>query len=279
MRKIITFFSLMLCLFATAQEVTDTMYIYRNDNIVERIPVSRIDSVIFVQPSVHEAVDLGLPSGLKWATCNVGANSPEDYGSYYAWGETEEKEKYDWTTYKWCKGNSFTLTKYCTDNYYGTVDNKTVLDTADDVAHVKWGGNWRMPTADEYQELIDRCDWAWTTLNGVRGYRVTGMNGNSIFLPATGYLNGTQVLNNGTDGVYWSSSLYSNNNGSVYRLYFNSYSRSSFYNGRYYGNTVRPVCGGTASTPVSSRTFTVNGVSFNMISVPGGTFDMGATAE
>ena len=97
----------------------------------------------------HEYVDLGLPSGLKWATCNVGASSPEVYGGYYAWGETEEKSSYSWSTYKWCNGSYDTMTKYCTSSSYGTVDNKTTLDPQDDVAHVKWGGRWRMPTLEE----------------------------------------------------------------------------------------------------------------------------------
>ena len=106
----------------------------------------------------HEYVDLGLPSGLKWATCNVDATTPEEYGGYYAWGETEEKENYCWNTYKWCNDSLSTLTKYCTDDSYGIiVDNKTILDPEDDVAHVKWGGSWRMPTIDEYKELIYNC--------------------------------------------------------------------------------------------------------------------------
>ena len=114
----------------------------------------------------HEYVDLGLPSGLKWATCNVGASSPEDYGDYYAWGETETKSTYNWSTYKWCNGSSSTLTKYCTDSSRGTVDDKTTLDLEDDVAHVKWGGDWRMPTRQNYSELIYNCIWEWTTQGG-----------------------------------------------------------------------------------------------------------------
>ena len=130
----------------------------------------------------HEYVDLGL--SVKWATCNMGASSPEEYGDYYAWGETETKSTYDWNTYKWCKGSENTLTKYCTDSDYGTVDNKTVLDPEDDVAHVKWGGNWRMPTDAEIEELRENCIWKWTTQNGKNGYKVTSKkNGNSIFLP------------------------------------------------------------------------------------------------
>ena len=190
---------------------------------------------------VGEAIDLGLPSGLKWATMNVGATSPEDYGGYYAWGETEEKDNYDWSTYKWCNGSSYTMTKYCTDSSYGTVDNKTVLDPEDDVAYVKWGGSWRMPTLDEQDELRNNCTWTWTTQNGVNGYNVTGPNGNSIFLPAAGSSYGTEKYDIELCGGYWSSSLYSDNSYSALSL--------NFYNGRYdkgyvnrcHGRIVRPV--------------------------------------
>ena len=165
MKKIITLFSLMLCLFATAQEAVDTMYIYRNDNIIERIPVSKIDSVMFVQPAApavpdvpqYEAIDLGLPSGIKWASFNVGARAPEEYGGYYAWGETEEKEDYAADSYKWCNGSANTITKYCTKSSYGAVDNKTVLEPEDDVDYVIWGGDWRMPTYAELKELLNNC--------------------------------------------------------------------------------------------------------------------------
>ena len=191
----------------------------------------------------HEYVDLGLPSGLKWATCNVGANSPEEYGGYYAWGETEEKSSYGWSTYKWCNGSYNTMTKYCTDRYDGTVDNKTVLDPGDDVAHVKWGGNWRMPTKAEQDELRNKCSWTWTAQNGVNGYRVTGPNGNSIFLPAVGWRSGTGVYIRGYDGYYWSSSLNSNVSSDAYILYFydDSYLNEANNGLRYYGFSVRPV--------------------------------------
>ena len=189
----------------------------------------------------HACVDLGLSSGTKWATCNVGANSPEEYGGYYAWGETEEKSNYDWSTYKWCNGSEYTMTKYCTNSYFGTVDNKTVLDPEDDVAHVKWGGSWRMPTKAEQDELHNKCSWTWTRQNGVNGYRVTGPNGNSIFLPAAGYRNDTDVNNRGSHGSYWSSSLDSNSSGRAYYLYFydNYYGRND--NNRCLGRSVRPV--------------------------------------
>ncbi len=109
----------------------------------------------------HEYINLGLPSGTLWATCNVGANSPEEYGDYFAFGETEPKEFYALETYKWGNGetNAF-LTKYCTNSDWGIVDNKTILDKEDDAAFVNWGGNWRTPTLEEFQELMDYCAWS-----------------------------------------------------------------------------------------------------------------------
>ena len=189
----------------------------------------------------HEYVDLGLPSGIKWATCNVGANSPEEYGGFYVWGETEEKEDYGWETYKWCNGSDESFTKYCTNRYLGIVDNKTVLDPEDDVAHVKWGGDWRMPTAEEQEELINNCTWEWTALNGVNGYRVTGPNGNSIFLPAAGLREDTDVCNRGNYGYYWSSSLGRFGSDLAYSLYFYDgyWGWVNYY--RDLGQSVRPV--------------------------------------
>ena len=192
----------------------------------------------------HEYVDLGLPSGLKWATCNVGADSPEDYGDYFAWGETTTKSTYDWSTYKWCNGSALTLTKYCTDSNYGTVDNKTVLDPEDDAAHANWGGGWRMPTKEEWQELYDNTTCTWTTENGVYGRKFTSKTDGSkyIFLPAAGYRDGTDVDVAGSYGYYWSSSLYSSPPYNACSMYFysgNVYPQS--YDYRYYGFSVRPV--------------------------------------
>ena len=187
----------------------------------------------------YEYVDLGL--SVKWATCNVGASKPEEYGGYYAWGETEEKENNSWNTYKWCNGSSNTLTKYCTGSSYGTVDKKTTLAPEDDVAHVKWGGNWRMPTRAEQDELREKCRWNWDTVNGVKGYKVTGPNGNSIFLPAAGYRNGTGVNSRGSYGDYWSSSLYSYDSDDAYNLGFRSGSYVWDNDSRYHGRSVRPV--------------------------------------
>lgn len=131
----------------------------------------------------HPYIDLGLPSGTLWALYNVGAIFPEDCGNLYSWGETEPKSNYYWDTYKWCQGSSYTMTKYCTNDSYGTVDGKTELDPEDDVASVKWGGSWHMPTYDEMRELVDECDMTYATNNGVKGVQFTGPNGKTMFLP------------------------------------------------------------------------------------------------
>ena len=146
-------------------------------------------------------VDLGL--SVKWATMNVGASKAEDYGGYYAWGETEPKEVYDWSTYKHCRGSLTTLTKYNTLSSYGTVDNKMELDAIDDAAVVNWGGSWRMPTDAEMTELRNNCTWTWAIQNGVKGYKVTSKtNGNSIFLPAAGYRCDSPLYSAGSFGYY-----------------------------------------------------------------------------
>lgn len=190
----------------------------------------------------HEYVDLGLPSGIKWATCNVGATKPEEHGGYYAWGETEEKSDYDWSSYKWCKGGSTSMTKYCTTGSYGTVDNKTVLDLEDDAANVNWGGSWRVPTKSELDELRGNCTWEWITLNGINGYRVTSKtNGNSIFLPAAGCRNGTVTYDINSEGYYWTSTLGNEYGYNVYCLRFNGSGYDWSYTNRNYGHTVRPV--------------------------------------
>ena len=189
----------------------------------------------------HEYVDLGL--SVKWATCNVGANKPEEYGDYFAWGETAPKEVYDWSTYKWCNGSETTLTKYCTDDSLGIVDNKTQLELSDDAAHVNWGGDWRMPTDAEMTELIEQCIWTWTTQNGVNGYKVTSKrNGNSIFLPAASCRYDTSLGRAGSNGSYWSSSLYMGSSCCVSYLYFSSSCVERFPNDQYFGFSVRPVC-------------------------------------
>ncbi|MBE6321126.1 MAG: DUF1566 domain-containing protein [Bacteroidales bacterium] len=189
----------------------------------------------------HEYVDLGL--SVKWATMNVGASTPEDYGDYFAWGETSTKSTYNWSTYTLCKGSSSTLTKYNTSSSYGTVDNKTTLELSDDAARANWGGSWRMPTDAEMTELREQCTWTWTSQNGVNGCKVTSKsNGNSIFLPAAGYRNVSALSNAGSNGRYWSSSLNTVNPNDAWNVYFYSGSVYRYSLSRYYGLSVRPVC-------------------------------------
>jgi len=193
-------------------------------------------------PGTHDYVDLGLPSGLLWATMNVGASSPEEYGDHFAWGETTTKSDYSWSAYKWCKGSYNTLTKYNTDISYGTVDNKTVFDLSDDAARASWGGIWRMPTDEEWTELREKCTWTWTSQGGHYGSKGVGPNGNSIFIPAAGYRRGTSLLNAGAYGDYWSSSLNAASASYAWTVSFFSgdVNRSNRY--RANGLSVRPVC-------------------------------------
>ena len=183
----------------------------------------------------HEYVDLGLPSGLKWATCNVGASSPEDYGNYYAWGETKIKTSY-------VKSNSAmygkTLTELCSAGIIGKNKNLTM---SYDAARVNYGGSWRMPTRTECEELVDKCSWTWIIQNGTNGYLVTGPNGRSIFLPAAGLCLGTSLSSAGENGYYWSSTAAGEKNGYAYELIFNSGYRNLEEFSRLVGRSVRPV--------------------------------------
>ena len=207
----------------------------------------------------HEYVDLGL--SVSWATCNVGADKPEDYGDYYAWGEVEPKESYTWVNYRFRTGgydeadvrfSKYTSMLYTSmldaDNRYYVADDKTLLDIKDDVAHVKWGGNWRVPTDQEMFELIDSCTWTWTTVNGVNGCLITsnrpGFTDRSIFLPATGTyawaLDNTSV---GTWGHYWSSSVNRDKTShSAGVLVIGSNYRDVKKTFRFKGQSIRPVC-------------------------------------
>ncbi len=192
-------------------------------------------------------VDLGLPSGTMWAYSNIGATNPEDYGDYYAWGETEPKETYDWTTYRYCNGSESTLTKYCNNAVYGNngfTDNLTTIEAADDAATTNWGSSWRMPTQDEMQELIDNCDTTWTAMNGINGMLFTSRaNGNSIFLPAAGNIDGNGFLNVGSDSMCWSSSLYTDGPYSASNLFSRSgYCDTESHGSRFYGFSIRAVC-------------------------------------
>ena len=195
----------------------------------------------------HEFVDLGLPSGIRWATCNVGSTTPEGYGDYFAWGETSTKDTYNWSTYRYCNGSSSTLTKYCNNAEYGNngfTDALTTLEASDDAATANWGAGWRMPTQSEIQELYDNCTHEWTTQNGVKGEKFTGSNGNSIFLPAAGYRGDDELYDVGSLGYCWSSSLCTSRPYIAWLLLFSCWdecgTNDDFTRGS--GVSVRPVC-------------------------------------
>ena len=174
----------------------------------------------------HEYVDLGLPSGLKWATCNVGASKPEEYGNYYAWGETAPKTEY---TYE----NSIT---------YGEEMNDISGNPQYDAARANWGGSWRMPRENEMEELHAYCEWEWTQKNGVNGCKVIGRNGKSIFLPAAGCRDGSSLSDAGSLGEYWSSTP-CDEDGDRYAYCIEFDSDGQYMDGffRGLGQSVRPV--------------------------------------
>ena len=180
-------------------------------------------------------IDLDLPSGTKWACCNVDTDHPENqsptnYGGYYAWGETETKSTYNWSTYTHCDGSHDTCHDLGSD----------IAGTQYDVAHVKWGGSWVMPTKVQQDELRDNCTYEWTTVNGVKGGKFTGTNGGSIFLPAAGHRY-SDLYYAGSRGYYWSSSQYPSSAYAAYYLYFDSGSTDWYNYYRGSGQSVRPV--------------------------------------
>ena len=225
---------------ALSELVPGQGYIYQSASSTPRV-------LSFAQ---HDYVDLGLPSGLLWATCNVGANAPEEYGDYFAWGETQPKEYYDWDTYQYANGTSWEdpqLTKYCNDANYGNngfTDNLTTLLPEDDAATANWGSSWRMPTEEEWRELYNNTTQTWTTQNGVNGRLFTAANGNSLFLPAAGCIMDDEFEHISVTGLYWSSSLDTDFPSLAWYYYFDFYSGNDgmddFYI-RYFGQSVRPV--------------------------------------
>ena len=217
----------------------------------------------------HEYVDLGL--SVKWATCNIGAYKPEDYGGYFAWGERTSKDTYDWISYKWCKGSSGTFTKYNDMGSSGRVDNKRTLDYEDDAARAYRGGSWRMPTDAVWTELRTKCTWTYTTQKGVKGYKVTSnRNGNSIFLPAAGHRVNSNIYYENNYGYYWSSSLYANlpENGVTIDFTSTLVHGSSCY--RCCGLSIRPVCqpSSSSTTATSSSSSSYSNTSSSATTTP-----------
>lgn len=247
------FDALLFCLFVmmdvTANAQSFSQYDANRDGVIDVSDITAVADNILngskIPAATHEYVDLGLPSGLLWATCNVGASNPEKYGDYYAWGETEPKDNYQWSTYKWSNGTRDALTKYCNDSKYGFngyTDITTTLDIDDDVAHVKWSGDWHMPSKNDFEELKNHCTWTSATLNGVAGYNViSNKNGNSIFLPSAGYFSEKNKGYVGERGFYWTNLLYTSE---TFKAYL--YSLEPAHNGfdekhRCIGLSVRPV--------------------------------------
>lgn len=239
-----------------------TMKINLSSGSEMEFKTSEVTSIEFKEGDIyngHEYVDLGLPSGLKWATCNVGASNPVEYGDFFSWGETdckgnfEKYSNYSLTNYKYYKrtetkeidkdGFEVTViksgyTKYVTDSGYGYesyTDNKTILDLEDDAAHVIWGGGWRIPTRSEWEELENECSWIDATLNGVSGKKVSGPNGNFLFIPYAGECDDTfGVFVKRNSISYWCSDI---------SLSYNSHAYCSYgTRWRYYGMNIRAVC-------------------------------------
>ena len=251
MKKIFTFAMLLSLSFALASAQTTLDGDMNHDGVLNTSDVTLLIEKILnpdPEPVTHEYVDLALPSGVLWATCNIGAENPEDGGLFFAWGETvgysaADGHTFDWINYQLCDSSETTMTKYCTKSNYGVVDSLTVLEAADDAATVNWGSEWRMPTKAEFVELVNKeyTTSAWTEVNGVYGCKITSnTNGNSIFIPAAGFINGTELKSVGTWGFVWSSTLYASSY-SAWGLLFGGSAGGSGSSKRNIGRSVRPV--------------------------------------
>ena len=230
------------------------------DDITQGFPNMGFRLVLAAAPQ-PVAIDMG--NGLKWANMNVGARTETDYGDYFAWGEnmtyyqegySQEnpcthwiggKTGYNWDSYSLCNGTNTSMIKYCTSDSYGNVDNKTELERINDAASANWGGNWRTPTDAEWTWLRENCTWTWTTQSGVNGMlvqsNVAGYTDNTIFLPAAGYRYRAGLSSAGSDGYYWSSSLYESYSNLARYVFFSSGGVSGYSDSRIYGLSVRPV--------------------------------------
>ena len=251
--------ALLLMVAGVQQAWAQTLTLHPTGKSPIKIDLADLDSITFSEESIAEDkwVDLGLPSGTLWATCNLGANNPEDYGDYFAWGETEPKDNYTWGTYKWMAAgqaswdyiNKYTFPDNQTDGcwYSGgqfVGDNKQVLDPEDDAAKAQWGSSWQVPTIDQIYELLhgDYTKSEWTTENGIYGRKVTSKkNGNSIFLPAAGWRSGASLSGGGTTGYYWSNSLGGLTVDYAFPLNFSSSYWGVEHHDRFCGHPIRPV--------------------------------------
>ena len=231
-RFFLVLFGFLSALTLTAQEMRDVMVVRMFDGTTQKFVVEEIDYVDFTQeavpeePDPYEAVDLGL--SVKWATMNVGAQAPEDYGDLFSWGETNAKEDYSEDAY----------TYYVNWNYLPIGND--ICGTDYDAAHIQWRHQWRMPSKSDVEELTSRCTWTSETLNGVNGYRVTGPNNNSIFLPLAGYKAGTTLKKAGVQGYYWTGTLNTGTPSSAYTLNTSGYDEL-WSASRAYGFSIRAV--------------------------------------
>lgn len=185
-----------------------------------------------------DRVDLGLPSGILWASCNIGASSPSEIGDYFAWGEKESKDAYGWETYRLCRGSYDSIFKYT------KTDGKSVLESQDDVAKSVLGGEWRIPTKEDMEELVEECEWKWTRENGHLGWKVIGPNNNFIFLPASGAASSYRIAGVNELGRYWTATR-DDSDYSAYNLRFKDGTDTIVVvdDTRFYGRTIRPVIG------------------------------------
>lgn len=243
-----TLFLLCLIAFGMASLPTSAqnqvIKVYRDGKVIKQYNASEIDAIEVAdiedeeeKPVTHEYVDLGLPSGLKWASCNIGATSPYDYGHYFAWGETAPNTNY-------CPEVCLSYGKSMQElRQNGIIDASGTLTKTFDAAAVNWGGSWRMPTSDECQELSQLCTWTEATINDVTGFEVTGPNGNHIFLPLSGFYMYDTLLYSGYYGQCWSSSLYEEDDvtNSAAMLTFSSYGFGNGFAQREGGRSIRPV--------------------------------------
>lgn len=235
---------------ATLTELNAETHYYVRTYAINNNGVSYGNQILFITTlklpyeSVAEYIDLGL--SVKWATHNIGASKPEMVGLYFAWGEVETKDRFNWHHYIWSGENEYEIKKYCTDKNYtynwGIPDYIKTLNKEDDAAYVKWGNKWHIPTKSEWNELYTKCNWFWTHQNGVSGYKVVSKkNKKSIFIPVTGYKNGSsdQYM---AGGFYWSSSLYSDIPSLAYGFLFDSDEILIEGFSRDLGCVIRPVC-------------------------------------
>ena len=229
---------------ATATKDACVFVKWSDGNIENSRTLTMTENLTLTAEFDYVYVDLGL--SVRWATCNIGANSPEECGDYFAWAETAPKTTYNWGNYKYCEQHGSKMTKYATnDSYSDQPDGVSVLEMIDDAARVNWGETWRIPTNDEMVELIENCTWEWITQNGTSGYKVTSeINNNSIFLPAAGSYDEDGVEGQGEHAYYWTNSIRDFVNNTANALYFlPSYTPTSTGSApRYQGIPIRPIC-------------------------------------